>query len=60
MKTYIVTITTTGYTYNAPEEIEFDARDANHAMKQARKMMYDNGHTRHDGPLKCSARVKKD
>lgn len=57
MKTYIVTIRTTGYTYNNASEEQFFAKNAADAIKQARKMMADNGHTRHDGPVKYEARV---
>lgn len=57
MKNYIVTIKTTGYTYNNSCEEEFFAKNAADAIKQARKMMWDNGHTKHDGPVKYSARV---
>lgn len=57
MKLYIVTITTTGYTYNVPSEEEFYAKDAADAVKQARELMWRNGHTRHDGPVKYKARA---
>lgn len=57
MKTYIVTIKTSGYTYNNVSEEEFYAKNAADAIKQARKMMFDNGHTKHDGPVKYIARV---
>ena len=46
MHTYIVTIKTTGYTYNDPSEVEFYAKNAASAIKQARDMMRNNGHTR--------------
>lgn len=57
MKTYIVSITTTGYTYNQQSEERFYSKSAADAVKQAREMMSRNGHTRHDGPVKYKARV---
>ena len=57
MKNYIVTIKTTGYTYNHDTEVEFYAKNAADAIKQARNDMHRNGHTRQDGPVKYSARV---
>lgn len=57
MKTYIVTITTTGYTYNQPSDEEFYAKNAADAIKQARELMRRNGHTRYDGPVSYKARV---
>lgn len=57
MKLYIVTIKTTGYTYNNASEEEIYAKNSADAIKKARKMMSDGGHTRQDGPVKYSARV---
>ncbi|QIG68925.1 hypothetical protein EVB71_073 [Rhizobium phage RHph_Y55] len=57
MKKFIVTIRTTGYTYNNATEEEFFAKNADDAKKQARAMMTRNGHTRQDGPVTYQARV---
>jgi len=51
MKHYTVQITTYGYTFNNVSENDFYAKNAADAIKQARKMMRDNGHTRQDGPV---------
>ncbi len=60
VKDYIVTISAV---YPAagehPGEIDVVARDNNHAIKQARNYMFENGHTRHDGPIHYRARVKR-
>lgn len=58
MKTYAVTITTTGYTHNVPSVETFYAKNAADAIKQARKMMWENGHTKQDGPVHYKARLE--
>ena len=57
MKTYLVSIKTTGYTFNNESEETFYAKNAADAIKQARKLMRDNGHTKHDGPVEYRACV---
>lgn len=59
MKNYIVTIQTTGYTYNDPCEIVVYAKSNADAIKQGRKFMHQNGHTKHDGPVNYKARVDR-
>jgi hypothetical protein len=63
VKTYIVRIVSKYPSYNEPvdgSDWECIARDANDAIKQARKMMHDGGHTRQDGTIFYKARIKKD
>lgn len=55
LQTYIVTITIEG---GGVDLVEFDATDANQAIRFARRMVKDNGHTQKDGKVSFKARLK--
>ena len=58
-KEYEVTCTPKFPTYGLRECIEsISATSANDAIKQARKIARENGHTRQDGPIFYSAKRK--
>ena len=62
VKTYVVRIVSKYPSYNEPAEgsdWECVARNVNDAIKQARKMMSDGGHTRQDGTIFYKAHIKK-